>query len=113
MNKNTLLGILAAMAASVIGSAWQIASRHAVTTTLAPLDLAFLRYCIPTLMLLPLVIRTGLFPANLSRLKLLFLVAGGGLPFVFVGLTGARFAPVAHMGILLAAVMPVFTAGLA
>ena len=113
MNKSTLLGILAAVAASVIGSAWQIASRHAVTTSLAPLDLAFLRYCIPTLILLPLVIKTGLFPVNLSRLKLLFLVAGGGLPFVLIGLTGARFAPVAHMGILLAAVMPVFTAGLA
>lgn len=42
-----------------------------------------------------------------------FLVAGGGLPFVLLGLTGAKFAPVAHMGVLLAAVMPVFTAALA
>ena len=107
------LGIAAAIGASVIGSAWQIASRHAVTTTLDPISLAFLRYCIPTLLLLPLVWKTGLLPKQVSKTKLAILVAGGGLPFVLIGLTGARFAPVAHMGILLAAVMPVFTALLA
>ena len=112
--RNTkLIGVIAAVAASVIGSAWQIASRHAVTTSLDPLSLAVLRYCIPSLMLLPLVLKTGLFPVGVSRRKLLVLVVGGGLPFVLVGLTGARFAPVAHMGVLLAAVMPVLTAALA
>ena len=104
------LGIAAAIGASIIGSGWQIASRHAVTTTLDPISLAFLRYCIPTLLLLPLVWKTGLHPAGLSKQKLVVLVVGGGLPFVLVGLTGALYAPVAHMGVLLAAVMPVFTA---
>ena len=64
-------------------------------------------------MLLPLVFKTGLFPAGLSKRLLLVLVLGGGLPFVLVGLSGARFAPVAHMGVLLASVMPVLTAVLA
>lgn len=108
--KSVFLGIAAAIGASVIGSAWQIASRHAVTTTLDPLALAVLRYCVPTLLLLPILLRIGLFPPGLSRRRLAVLIIGGGLPFVLVGLTGARFAPVAHMGILLASVMPVFTA---
>lgn len=108
-----LIGVMAAIAASVIGSAWQIASRHVLTTSLDPLSLAVLRYCIPTLILLPLVFKTGLFPAGVSKRNLLLLVMGGGLPFVLVALNGARFAPVAHMGVLLAAVMPVFTAALA
>ncbi len=108
-----VIGVSAAIAASLIGSAWQVASRHAVTTSLDPVGLAVLRYCIPTLMLLPLVIRTGLFPASVSTWKLAVLVIGGGLPFVLVGLTGASLAPVAHMGVLLAAVMPIMTAGLA
>lgn len=111
--QSTLIGILAAVAASVIGSAWQIASRHAVSTSLDPLSLALLRYCIPTIFLLPIVFKVGLLPAKVSRATLFFLIAGGGLPFVLIGLTGAKLAPVAHMGVLLAAVMPVFTAGLA
>lgn len=111
--KSILVGVAAAIAASVIGSAWQIASRHAVTTTLDPISLAVLRYCVPTLLLLPLLLKIGLLPAGLSRRRLMVLVAGGGHPFVLVGLTGARFAPVAHMGVLLASAMPAFTAALA
>jgi drug/metabolite transporter (DMT)-like permease len=110
--QNTLIGILAAVAASVIGSAWQIASRHAVSTSLDPLSLALLRYCVPTIFLLPIIFKIGLLPAKVAKTKLLFLVMGGGLPFVLISLTGAKFAPVAHMGVLLASVMPVFTATL-
>ena len=112
-NTSKLIGVVAAIVASVIGSAWQIASRHAVTTSLDPLSLAVLRYCIPTLILLPLIFTLGLFPAGVSKRILLVLITGGGLPFVLVGLTGVRFAPVAHMGVLLASVMPVLTAALA
>jgi drug/metabolite transporter (DMT)-like permease len=65
---------------------------------------------VPTLLLLPILLRIGLCPSGLSKRRLAVLVGGGGLPFVLVGLTGARFAPVAHMGVLLASVMPVFTA---
>jgi hypothetical protein len=42
-HRSLALGIAAAIGASVIGSAWQIASRHAVTTTLDPIALAMLR----------------------------------------------------------------------
>ena len=108
--RSVAIGIAAAIGTSVISSAWQIASRHAVITTLDPMDLAVLRYCVPSLLLLPILLRIGLFPSGLAKLRLVVLIAGGGLPIVLIALTGARFAPVAHMGVLLASAMPVFTA---
>jgi drug/metabolite transporter (DMT)-like permease len=72
--------------------------------------LALLRYCIPTLDLLPLLCRTGLWTRAVPRITLALLVAGGGLPFGLLALAGAAHAPAAHMGVFLAGTMPLFTA---
>ncbi len=103
-------GWMAALAAALIGSGWQIASRHGVTTTLGPIELAVLRYAIPALVLAPLWLRPGWWPAGLSRRHCALLVLCGGLPFGLVVLAGARWAPAAHMGIFVAGSLPVFTA---
>ena len=55
MNSNTLLGLLAGLAAALIGAGWQLASRYGVTTTLGPMELAALRYLVPALVLMPLL----------------------------------------------------------
>lgn len=110
MNRNLAIGLLAALAAALIGSGWQIASRHGVTTTLGPLEIAVLRYGVPALMLLPLLIRTGLLPPGLPRRRLGLLVLGGGLPFGLLVLAGAQWAPAAHMGVFMAGSVPLFTA---
>ncbi|MES2241772.1 MAG: DMT family transporter [Pseudomonadota bacterium] len=110
MNRNLALGLMAALAAALIGSGWQIASRHGVTTTLGPLEIAVLRYGVPALVLLPLLIRTGLLPPGLPRRRLGLLVLGGGLPFGLLVLAGAQWAPAAHMGVFMAGSVPLFTA---
>lgn len=110
MNRNLAIGLPAALAAALIGSGWQIASRHGVTTTLGPLEIAVLRYGVPALVLLPLLIRTGLFPRGLPRRRLGLLVLGGGLPFGLLALAGAQWAPAAHMGVFMAGSVPLFTA---
>ena len=110
MNRNLTLGLLAALAAALIGSGWQIASRHGVTTTLGPLELALLRYGIPALVLLPLLLKTGLLPPGLPRCQLGLLVLGGGLPFGLLVLAGAQWAPAVHMGVFVAGGVPLFTA---
>lgn len=110
MNRKLAIGLLAALAAALIGSGWQIASRHGVTTSLGPLELAVLRYGIPALVLLPLLLRTGLLPAGLPRWQLVLLVLGGGLPFGLLVLAGAQWAPAAHMGVFMAGSVPLFTA---
>ncbi|MDI1273940.1 DMT family transporter [Polaromonas sp.] len=110
MNRHLAVGLLAALAAALIGSGWQIASRHGVTTTLGPLEIAVLRYGVPALVLLPLLIQTGLFPQGLPRRRLGLFVLGGGLPFGLLVLAGAQWAPAAHMGIFMAGSVPLFTA---
>ncbi len=104
------VGWLAALAAALIGSGWQLASRHGVTTTLGPIELAVLRYAIPALVLAPLWLRRGGWPVGLPRLRCALLVLCGGLPFGLVVLAGAQWAPAAHMGVFVAGSLPVFTA---
>jgi drug/metabolite transporter (DMT)-like permease len=110
MTRNTFIGLLTALAAALIGSSWQLVSRHGVTTTLGPLELATLRYGVPTVVLLPLLFKTGLLPRATPKLILLLLVLGGGLPFGLVVLAGVQWAPAAHLGVFMAGSVPLFTA---
>lgn len=110
MNRNTLIGLGAALAAALVGSAWQLASRHGVTTSLGPLELAVLRYGIPAIVLLPLLFRQGFLPRGLPWPTLLLLVVSGGLPFGWVVVQGAQWAPAAHIGVFLSGSIPLFTA---
>lgn len=110
MESSLRTGVAAALTAAVLASGWQLLTRYGVTTTLAPIEIALLRYGIPALVLMPVLLRVGLRPAHLSRCNLAVLVAGGGLPFGLLVVTGAQFAPAAHIGVFMAGTMPVFTA---
>lgn len=111
MDRSLLAGLCAALAAALMGSAWQLLSRHGVTTTLGPLDIALLRYAVPALVLCPLWLGEGRkIPRETSRFALGLLVLGGGLPFGLLVLAGAQWAPASHMGIFLAGSLPLFTA---
>jgi len=104
------LGVLAALAAALIGSGWQIVSRHGVTTSLGPVELAVLRYAVPALLLAPLWCRRNGWPPSVSMARLVLLVLCGGLPFGLVVLAGVQWAPAAHLGIFMAGSMPLFVA---
>lgn len=110
MSQGIALGVAAALLASLLGAGWQILTRHGVTNSLGPMEIALLRYGIPAIVLLPVLRQVGLRPAGLSRGRLAVLVAGGGLPFGLLVFAGAQAAPAAHMGIFMAGTMPVFTA---
>jgi drug/metabolite transporter (DMT)-like permease len=110
MHRNLSTGLLAAAAAALVGSAWQLVSRHGVTTTLGPMELALMRYGIPALLLAPLWFGKRRIAPGASRLARVLLVAGGGLPFGLLVLAGARWAPASHMGIFMAGSLPLFTA---
>ncbi len=110
MVSNLWIGVGAALSAAVLGAGWQIASRHGVSTTLAPTDLALFRYVLPGLALAAVWRGVGWRPAGLGWGGLVLLVAGGGLPFGLLVLAGMQFAPAAHCGVFMAGTMPIFTA---
>lgn len=113
IHNSLAVGIAAAFASVAIGAGWQVATRLGTTTSLQPVDLALLRYCIPAILLAPIWWRVRPIPANVDRRVLLAMLIGGGLPFGLLGMAGAQFAPVAHMGALLPGAMPLFVALLA
>lgn len=102
-------GAAASIAAALAASAWQLATRHGVTTTLGPLELAVLRYGVPAAVLLPVLVRVRHRLRSIAPGILAVVVAGGGLPFGLVVLAGAQFAPAAHMAVFMAGTLPVFT----
>jgi drug/metabolite transporter (DMT)-like permease len=113
MHAGKAWGLLMGLAAALIGGGWQVATRLATTTHTEPLDLALLRYGIPALLLLPVALRGGLLPREVPLRLQLVLLAGAGLPFGLVAMTGTRYAPVAHMGVLMAAASPLLAAAFA
>jgi drug/metabolite transporter (DMT)-like permease len=85
-------------------------TRKGVTTTLAPVDVALLRYTVPSLVLLPVLwrIRPALAKAGAGRS--LLMIFGSGAPFFLVCSTGMALAPAADIGALLPGTMPLFVA---
>ncbi len=96
-----------------LAAGWQIVTRLGVTTTLGPLDLALLRYCVPALVLAPLWWRSGLIPAGIGRRRLALIVLGGGAPFGLLAISGAQLAPAADMATIMSGAMPLAVAILA
>jgi drug/metabolite transporter (DMT)-like permease len=107
------LGIACAVAAVVIGAGWHVATRLGVTSTLHPVDLALLRYGAPALVLSPVLFRIGLMPDGVPKGWLALVVIGAGLPFGLLAMAGSRFAPVAHMGVIIPGGMALGVAALA
>jgi len=106
--KGQFLGILGAVTAISIWAGWQIATRHSASTSLTPFDLAFLRYGVASLLLAPVLLRSGLLPKPAKLWTIAGMVAGAGLPFGLVAMAGARLAPVAHMGSIMPTTVPMF-----
>jgi drug/metabolite transporter (DMT)-like permease len=109
-SKLALTGSLAALASVLIWSGWIVFTRHGVTTDIPPVTLGLLRYAIPTLVMLPLLLRSGLAFRRAGWFKCAIMVCGSGAPFFLLCSLGMTFAPAAHVGVMLPGVMPMFVA---
>jgi len=56
--KPALAGSLAALGSVLVWSGWIVFTRHGVTTDMPPVTLGLLRYSIPALIMLPLLLRS-------------------------------------------------------
>ncbi|VTU25504.1 DMT family transporter [Variovorax sp. RA8] len=103
-------GVLCGLAVALIWSGWAVATRFAVTTSLGPHDVTFLRFGVSALLLWPILVRKGLGIAQIGAVRLLVMVMGAGVPFMMLGSLGMRFAPASHVATLMIGMMPIWVA---
>src|SRR4030095_4025880 len=72
--------------------------------------LGLLRYAIPALVMLPLLLRSMAAYRKAGLVKCAVMVCGSGAPFFLICSLGMTFAPAAHVGVMLPGVMPMFVA---
>jgi drug/metabolite transporter (DMT)-like permease len=111
--KPALAGSLAALASVLVWSGWIVFTRHGVTTHVPPVTLGLLRYGIPALIMLPLLVRSGDAYRRAGWMKCVIMIFGSGAPFFLISSTAMTIAPAAHAGVMLPGVMPMFVALLA
>ncbi|MBZ7920927.1 DMT family transporter [Ensifer adhaerens] len=103
-------GYAGAFVTVLIWAGWILATRHSAGTTLGTIDLGLIRYGVPTLLLAPVWLKTGLLPRKLPVLLLALMVAGSGAVFFQVSAFAIHSVPASSVGILLGGSMPLATA---
>jgi drug/metabolite transporter (DMT)-like permease len=109
-SKPVLAGSLAALASVTVWAAWIVFTRHGVTTDVPPVTLGLLRYSLPALLMLPLLLRSGAAYQRAGWLKCAIMICGSGAPFFLVCSQAMTIAPAAHVGVMLPGFMPMFVA---
>lgn len=103
-------GVLCGLAVALIWSGWSVATRYAVTTSLGPYDVTFLRFGVSGLLLWPILVRKGLGIQQIGIPRLAVMVLGAGVPFMLLGSVGMQFAPASHVATLMIGMMPIWVA---
>ncbi len=103
-------GVLCGLAVALIWSGWSVATRLAMTTTLAPADVTMLRFGVSALLLWPILLRqgTGLREIGVARIGVMLI--GAGVPFMMAASVGMRYAPASHVATLMIGSMPIWVA---
>lgn len=104
-------GVLCGLAVALIWAGWSVATRFAVTTSLAPQDVTFLRFGVSALFLWPVLLGHRLDLRQIGVSRLLVMVVGAGAPYMLITSVGMRFAPASHAATLIG-VMPILVAAL-
>lgn len=103
-------GVLCGLAVALIWSGWTVATRLAMTTTLAPADVTMLRFGVSALFLWPVLLRQGTGLRQAGMAKACIMLAGAGVPFMMAASLGMRFAPASHVATLMIGSMPIWVA---
>lgn len=104
------VGVLCGLAVALIWSSWAVATRFAVTTSLGPYDVTFLRFGVSAMLLWPILVRKGMGIEQIGFVRLLIMLLGAGVPFMLLSSVGMQFAPVAHVATLMMGTTPIWVA---
>lgn len=102
--REVAIGVLCAAGVVALFSGFVLVSRLGLRTTMAPADLAVLRFLVGGLVLLPLFLRHGF--AGLRFPQALVLAVAGGFGFALLAYSGFQRAPASHGSILIHGVLP-------
>lgn len=108
--RSLVIGVFCGLAVALIWSSWSVATRFAVTTSLGPHDVTFLRFGVSALFLWPVLVRKGLGISQIGMVRLSIMVLGAGVPFMLLGSVGMQFAPASHVATLMIGTMPIWVA---
>ena len=99
-DQNTLtMGIIYGLMAALLWGAWPVVSSLGLKeNTLTPYDITALRFTVSGLVLLPLILRKGV--KGIGWPGALLFAFGAGAPYMLLTVTGLKFAPASHMGIV-------------
>ena len=103
-------GSLYAIAAVSIWASWVVAVRLGIRTSLAPWDVAAIRFGVAGAVLLPYLLKKGLAVDRLGWAGSAAIMVGGGAPVVLLSYCGLLFAPAAHAASLFTALIPLYVA---
>jgi len=105
-----VLGYAMAVCFVLIWTGWIIATRHGIQSSITPVGIVILRFCIAAVFFLPWYWRKGIVPKGVDRRILFVMVCCAGVPYVLVVSAGMGFAPAADIGALLPGTLPLFAA---
>lgn len=104
-----LKGYAAVAFAVAVWAGWIVATRDQVAS-LAPLDIALMRYGVPALLLAPIWLRRGIVPRGEDPRRLAIMAAGWGGGFVVLTAKGLETVPTALFGPMVPATLPLIVA---
>jgi drug/metabolite transporter (DMT)-like permease len=106
--RQKVLGVSAAVVATLIWSSWTVVSKMGVSSELGAQDLAAIRFGVSGLLSVPIVLYFKPF-RTLSAWQVVALAATGGIPYVLLLYFGFEFAPASHAGVLVNGLVPAVT----
>ncbi|MFJ8113847.1 DMT family transporter [Streptomyces sp. NPDC096132] len=109
--RTRLTGVAALVAAVVLWSSFALTVRGIGSSSLTSIDVAFLRFATPVVILAPWLPRT--FRAlRGERIGVLLMLGIGGLPHFLLSALGGRLASAALIGLLIPGTVPLFVAAI-
>lgn len=108
-----ILGYASIVITLVIWSGFFISLKNGALSELQPADIALVRFLIPSLVLLPFVLKHKKSLSAVPNKYLIGVVAGSGLPYLLVVGSAMHLAPVAHGSALVPGTLPLFVSAIA
>jgi len=108
-----ILGYAAIFVTLLLWSGFFISLKGGAISVLQPADIALVRFLIPSLVLLPFVLKHKKVLSAVPNKYLAGVVVGSGLPYLLVVGSAMHFAPVAHGSALVPGTLPLFVSSIA